>query len=194
MCTAAVGFGGYRNLLIRPPIPKRKVFVSYYHRDDQFYKNYFCEFTKDIFTHKSVENGDIMPDNSTEYIKRLIQTDCLSDTSVLILLIGPNTWKRKHVDWEISGALNSKIRGRSGVIGLFLPEHPCCISGKFSEYDTPPRFCDNERLGYATKFYWKDAMASVSRIQEIVENAVKIKNDARSATNNSRLQYNNNRP
>ena len=56
-------------------IQKHKVFISYYHKDDQKYKNYIDDNFKDIIINKSVMDNDIDSDNSDEYIKRLIRED-----------------------------------------------------------------------------------------------------------------------
>jgi hypothetical protein len=81
---------------------KHNVFLSYYHADDQSDKDKFEELFGDIFFNNSVGDGDIDDDLSTDYIKRLIQKGYLTNTSVLVVLVGKNTHKRKHVDWEIS--------------------------------------------------------------------------------------------
>ncbi|MDR0369526.1 MAG: TIR domain-containing protein [Candidatus Peribacteria bacterium] len=48
-------------------------------------------------------------DVSTEYVKRVIQEGYLDDSSVCVVLIGTETYKRKHVDWEISAAIHEKV-------------------------------------------------------------------------------------
>ena len=98
---------------------KHKVFISFYHHDDQKYKNYI-----DTYINKSVSDGEYSTDNSDEYIKRMIREDKVSDSSVIVVLVGPNTKKRKHVDWEIYAGLRSSINGSSGLVGILLPEFP----------------------------------------------------------------------
>ena len=51
---------------------KHKVFISYYHQDDQYYKNYIDNWLSGNIINKSVKTGEYDPDNSDEYIKRLI--------------------------------------------------------------------------------------------------------------------------
>lgn len=65
-----------------------KTFVSYYHNDDQAYKEKFENIFGDLIISKSVEKDDIDSDNSDEYIKQLIQKDYLADTTVLAVLVG----------------------------------------------------------------------------------------------------------
>lgn len=80
---------------------RHKVFISYHHAD-QRYKDALVKMLGTDVIHKSVGDGDISIDVSAEYIKRLIQEDFLRDASVCIVLVGRETHKRKHVDWEIS--------------------------------------------------------------------------------------------
>lgn len=84
---------------------KHKLFISYYHNNDEYYKNKFEELFGDLFINKSVKLGDIDDDLSEEYIKRLIRENYISDTSVVVVLVGKNTYCRKHVDWEISSRI-----------------------------------------------------------------------------------------
>jgi hypothetical protein len=111
-----------QTVLTQPPKPKRKVFVSYYHADDQAYRDAFEKAFGHIFISKSVQPENIKTDLSTDYIKSLIHDGYISDCTVLIVLIGPNTYGRKHVDWEVSGALNYKVGdGYAGLFGILLP-------------------------------------------------------------------------
>lgn len=134
----------------------RKVFVSYYHFEDQYYKNAFERMFRHLFISKSVGDGEISTDVSNEYIKRLIQQDYIADTSVLIVLVGPNTWRRKHVDWEISAALSKKVGGHSGLLGLTLPTHSAYRQPTFNPLVVPPRLVDNVSTGFAKQYSWTE--------------------------------------
>lgn len=98
---------------------RHKVFISFYHHDDQVYKNYIDRYLSSNIINKSVMEGEYCTDNSDEYIKRLIREDKISDSSVIVVLVGPNTKNRKHVDWEIYAGLRPSINGNSGLIGIF---------------------------------------------------------------------------
>lgn len=105
-----------------------RVFVSFYHRDDQHYKDCLVEWAKenDIFIDGSVDTGDIPDDWDDQRIRETIRDEYLRDTSVTILLVGPNTRHRKHVDWEIySSMYDGKINKRSGIVVVMLPETHC---------------------------------------------------------------------
>ena len=82
---------------------KHKVFISFYHEDDQCYKNELASFAEEngIFIDCSVATGDIDENLEDEKIREIIRDEYLKDTSVTILLVGQNTQYRKHVDWEL---------------------------------------------------------------------------------------------
>lgn len=165
-------------------IARRKTFVSYYHKDDNKYRAKFENLFGDLIIGKSVEDGDIDSDISDEYIKQLIKKDYLKDTTVLVVLIGPNTKCRKHVDWEISGALSSRVGGNSGLIGILLPTHPDYgIGKKWSAENLPKRLAANIESGYAKLFDWtddrvmlqcwiEDAFSMKSKTEKIVNSTI----------------------
>jgi hypothetical protein len=151
-------------------LTKRKVFVSFYHHDDENYRKEFDSLFDDLVTSKSVEDGDFDPDNSDEYTKMLIQNECLHDTTVLIVLIGEKTKCRKHIDWEISGALDYKVGDKyAGLLGIFLPTHPSYGSDKYSPISIPKRLEANAKSGYAILRDWTEDR---EKMQEYIELAV----------------------
>ena len=107
-------------------IPKHKVFISYYHEDDQEYKNRLVQALNSKAIDKSVSPGDIHDETlPLDEIRRRIRDDHIADAVVTIVLIGPCTWQRKHVDWEISASIIDRPKNkRCGVVGLLLPYHP----------------------------------------------------------------------
>ncbi len=138
-------------------ITRRKTFVSYYHHDDQAYREKFENLFEDLIVSKSVEEGDIDTDNADEYIKQLIQKDYLADTTVLVVLVGPKTKCRKHVDWEIAGAISTRVGGNSGLIGILLPSHPDFgADKKWNAENLPKRLAANIKSGYANLYDWTD--------------------------------------
>lgn len=106
-------------------IPKHKVFISYYHKDDQWYKNELLRINHqlDIFDNLSVDENDIDDTYmNSEMIRREIRDNYLQDSTVLILLCGKNTKYRKHIDWELHGAMyHSDINPQMGILVINLP-------------------------------------------------------------------------
>ncbi|MDD2635504.1 MAG: TIR domain-containing protein [Bacteroidales bacterium] len=152
-------------------LTKRKTFVSYYHKDDEQYKKQFEMLTSDLIVKKSVGLGGIDSDNSDEYIKQLIQKEYLKDTTVLIVLIGPKTKCRKHVDWEISGALDLKVGDHyAGLLGILLPNHPDYNKEKFYYSNLPNRLAKNVESSFAKIINWTEDRLY---LQNMIEDAFK---------------------
>lgn len=170
---------------------RHKVFISYYHNDDEKhkYREKFEDSFGHIFINKSVEEGDIAPDNSDGYIKRLIQQNYITDTSVLVVLISPKAYCRKHVDWEISAALSKKVGGYSGLLGILLPEFQLTADGKYRYDDIPPRLADNVKTEYAKVSTWDWVCADESRIKSAVEKAFQARINKADKIDNSRKQF-----
>lgn len=171
-------------------LTKRKTFVSYYHNDDQAYKDEFINIASDLIVSKSVEDGDINTNISTEYIKQLIQRGFLYDTTVLVVLIGNKTKCRKHVDWEISGALNYKVGDKyAGLLGLILPNHPDYGTKKATYNLMPARLADNFKSGYAVIEDYTTDRAKLQKYIELAFGNRKSKFDDR-INSRSQLQIN----
>lgn len=102
---------------------RHKVFVSYHHANDQYYRNKFEKlFTEryDIMVSKSVQLGDIDDNLNPETIRQKIRDEYIRDSTVTVVLIGAETWKRKHVDWEIAASIrDTQYNPRSGLLGIF---------------------------------------------------------------------------
>lgn len=101
-----------------------KVFISYHHENDQYYKN--CLVTMGdqhrVFIDRSVDTGDISDQLSDEAIRVKIRDEYLRDSTVTIVLVGLETKKRKHVDWEIySSMIDGKVNKKSGILVVNLP-------------------------------------------------------------------------
>ena len=101
---------------------KRRVFISYFHKDDENYRIFFERYFGDIFQNVSVKPGEINDDNSDDYISQIIRQEKISNASVVIVLVGNRTYCRKHVDWEISAGLDPRVdKKRAGLVGILIP-------------------------------------------------------------------------
>ena len=101
-----------------------RVFISYHHRLDQAYKNYLIRMGGNhrIFLDRSVDTGDISDDLNDESIRRKIRDEYLRDSTVTILLVGLETKRRKHIDWEIySSMIDGQVNKKSGILVVNLP-------------------------------------------------------------------------
>ena len=106
-------------------VPTPKVFISYHHEGDEEYKDRLVKALGSKAIDRSVSPGDIHDENlPLDEVRRRIRDDHIADATVTIVLIGPCTWQRKHVDWEIAASLVDRRRNaRCGLIGLLLPHH-----------------------------------------------------------------------
>ena len=101
-----------------------RVFISYHHSNDQFYKNHLVWMSEyhRIFIDQSVDTGDIADNLSDQAIREKIRDDYLRDSTVTIVLVGKETKTRKHVDWEIySSMIDGKVNKKSGILVVNLP-------------------------------------------------------------------------
>ena len=165
---------------------KHNVFISFYHHDDQKYKEYIDKYLSQNIINKSVKDGEYDPDNSDQYIKRLIREEKITDSSVVVVLVGPNTKGRKHVDWEIYAALRSQLGNlNSGLVGILLPNFPRNLDGSYQYKDLPARLADNVKSGYAKVYDWKYAIYNFGAIiQDAFDNRISKRN----LIDNSRIQ------
>ena len=168
---------------------KHKVFVCFHHENDEEYRNKFERIFSNIYISKSVDLGDINPNLNTETVRRKIREDYLRDTSVTVVLIGKETWKRKHVDWEISASIRkTKMSPRSGLLGIILPTHPNYKEETYNQYIIPPRLYDNIKCKYAKIYNWSN---NADTVQNLIHQAF-LRRDTINP-NNTRLLFAKNR-
>ena len=158
------------NPIIPRNIEKRNVFISFRSEPyDKWYKRQLENILDDLIINQSVRDGDILPDNSADYIRHLIQQGYLKDTTVQIVLIGNHTKNRKHVDWEIYGALDQKVGNRyAGLLGLILPNHPDFGKPTARYALMPKRLAANFNSGYAVIRDWT---SDRRKLQDYIEEA-----------------------
>lgn len=119
-----------------------------------------------------------------------------------IVLIGQNTWQRKHVDWEIGYSLTETNKNsRSRLLGILLPcyrEHKeptfnCNrLSSEDGQYYTPcnipPRLYDNIQSLYAKVYSYP---YSRYKLQQWIHDAFQRRNSG--LHRNNRRYFANNR-
>jgi hypothetical protein len=143
--------------------PKRKVFISYHHKNDQGwsdnFSNYFSD-TLDLFYDNSLERKIDSADS--KYLNQKIREDCIFGTSLTIVLCGLETWKRRWVDWEIHATLYYE----HGLLGIGLPT---CVRTNDLKYIVPDRLYKNFESGYAQWMIWTpDAKVLSQNIEQAV--------------------------
>lgn len=131
-------------------IPKHKVFISYHHDNDQWYKEELLRFNEEIelFEDCSVHTGDIDDSLSGERIRQIIRDEYLGESTVTILLVGTETKNRWHIDCELkSSMINGQKNKKSGILVILLPSTNCT-------YYTANHDGEKERI-YPENSSWK---------------------------------------
>ena len=145
---------------------RHRTFVSYHHANDEDYKKIFeLRFGNrfDVLVSGSVQMGDIDPNLNSETVRQKIRDEYLRDTSVTIVLVGTETWQRKHVDWEISSSLrDTRLNPRSGLMGILLPSYQRAHPRGYDVHTLPPRLADNLENGFAELYNWSENPEVVS--------------------------------
>lgn len=181
--------------------PRHKVFLSFHHTNEVEVREFERRFhDAETFVSRSVADGDIDPNLKTDTTRRLIRDKFISDSTVTIVLIGNETWQRKHVDWEIGYSITQTTQNtRCGLIGILLPSYRSCQSllcqraitvdgHSYTPCNIPPRLNDNILNGYA-KIYgypWSE-----NQLKEIIHRV--FIDRSKILPNNSRTYYSNNR-
>ena len=105
-------------------IPRHKVFISF-HEQDMKYRDRFIKMMGGSIVDKSVHDDDIDDLHlRVATIRQRIRDNFIADATVTVVLIGPCTWQRKHVDWEIGSSIRkTKKNSRCGLLGILLLNH-----------------------------------------------------------------------
>ena len=105
-----------------------KVFISYHHDNDQFYKEELLRMNgrNQIFIDASVDTDDIDDDLPDDSIREIIRDEYLRDSTLTLLLVGLETKTRKHIDWELYSSMHDGVvNKKSGIIVINLPSISC---------------------------------------------------------------------
>ena len=172
---------------------RHKVFTSY-HVGDEEYKGKFVKRASGVIIDKSVNTGNIDDaDIKVATVRQKIREDYIADSTVTVVLIGPRTWQRKHVDWEISYSIRETKKSlRCGLLGIVLPSHPDYGKGKLRLRLVPERLADNcgGADPYAIIYDWPKRRAE-GRLRDWIHRAFVRRNGAN--PNNSRTLFKRNR-
>jgi hypothetical protein len=107
----------------------------------------------ELFTDTSVERR--IDSDDSEYQSRYIREQYITGSGGTVVLCGAQTWKRKHVDWEIHATLEKQ----HALLGVVLPTH---VKNTAGQIVVPDRLSDNVQSGYAVWMYWSEAGTDVA--------------------------------
>lgn len=135
--------GGFFTPLVK--VPKRKVFISYHHKDQAYINDFRTRFGSayEVFTDCSLDAA--IESNDLHYVNRTIREEFITGTSITIVICGTETWRRKCVDWEIYSTLHKD----HALLGILLPHvQPVFRDGQQVRL-IPDRLHSNFESGYA---------------------------------------------
>jgi hypothetical protein len=118
-----------------------KLFISYHLADTKHVKKIKKKLKDHGIDYYSVpENADFTGLHNEEISKFILKQ--MSDCHILLCIVGKETYKRPHVDYEIHHALKGGVGKRLGIISVFLESRQDTIYD--INYGTfPPRLLDN---------------------------------------------------
>ncbi|MFA4995713.1 MAG: TIR domain-containing protein [Patescibacteria group bacterium] len=154
-----------RFLPIKPP--KRKVFISFHHANDQQAYNILKRLFSDkyeVFEDHSL-NNQLINSQIAENIDRAIRERFIKGSSITIVLCGEETHKRKYVDWEI----NSTLLHEHALLGIVLPTATKNVQ---NQHIVPDRLAVNANSGYAHWELWDNCAGSADNINMAIEVAL----------------------
>ena len=174
-------------------IQRHKVFISFHEKDIR-YKEKFVRMMGRRIVDRSVDTGNIDDTGlKTATVRQKIRDEYIRDATVTIVLIGPRTWQRKHIDWEIGSSIRrTKKNSRCGLLGILLPNHLDYGKNTLNPRLIPPRLADNwlEDHFYADIYDWPKPWAP-ARIAEWIHQAFLRRSGH--PPNNSRKPFRRNR-
>ncbi|WP_317912652.1 TIR domain-containing protein [Carnobacterium maltaromaticum] len=99
-----------------------KTFISYHHANDQDLKDEIIKkgVAGGSFVDKSVSDGDINIGLAEETIMKRIREDYLQDSTVIVVIIGEETFHRPYINSEIQAGLWGDAY--TGLIGVVRDE------------------------------------------------------------------------
>ncbi len=127
---------------------------------------------------------EVVQSNDTDYVLRRIRRLHIRNSTVTIVLLGPCTWSRRFVDWELQASLRRPTYGLpNGVIGIRLyPD---------ARPRLPPRLQLNRDSGYARIHQYPTTVAT---LEEWIEDAYQARTVRAALISNPRARWRYNRP
>ena len=151
---------------------RQSLFLSFDHGQDDYWLVRFTDVFDNAFDIHSVRTVDLEAEDSQQYIRDLIQGGYIVDGTVLVVLLGAQTYARKMVDWEIAAALETKPTRASGVLGLRLPTHGDFGKNTVAPARIPKRLAENVKSGYCAVHDWTESEQQLQAwVNEAIRNA-----------------------
>ncbi len=143
-----------------PMFMPQKVHVCACPGPDESYVHQFSELFS-MYIQVQVSEGvlsDCMRgDDPGEPVEFVLRRQYLRTSAVTVVLLGPETWRHRCIDWLIAASLRESVEAvRSGLLGILLPHHPAHGRATFNPYTIPQRLYVNLVRRYAELHDWQE--------------------------------------
>jgi hypothetical protein len=140
----------------------KKVFISYVWKDSKKYIEKIKEILIKMKFIPITETIDLTTGYDDQGIRTIIRDKYMKDCNYVLVLVSKNSWKRKHIDWEISAALrDSKFNPRKAIVAIFMPSYGEKIIRDTSM--TPQRLICNIKNKYIETIAYKKFLEGNSK-------------------------------
>lgn len=156
-----------------------KVFLSYHRKDTKYRKRVIKLLKANNVSYYAVPeeisfDGHTHPQIKDEIIAKM------NNCTVLLCLIGKETYQRPHIDWELHKCLKGGVGRRKGLLAVLL-ETRDDNKNNIDFASVPPRIADNINYAVIKQF----ASLHNELLDALIE-AEKRRNDNKFTVNNTR--------
>lgn len=149
-----------------------KLLVSYDPDTDGYWRTRFSDLFGEQFPMHSVGATAFDYDGCEDFKSRLVSAGYLDQETVVVVLVGPKTYARRQVDWEIAAALELLESRHPGLLAIRLPTHPDHGKQTVNPRRVPQRLVDNLKSGYVRLHDWTESARDLEvRLHEALQNA-----------------------
>lgn len=149
------------------------IFISYYYNESREYMEKIKKFLETKFDNINIIYERVNYKHkglNDKAITKIIRENYLRISSLIIILLSKNAWKRKHIDWELSAALrHTKSNSRKPVIAILTPDYGTTFLSQTNK--TSIRIIRNVKNEYIEIIFWNNFF-NVNNVKEIINKAI----------------------
>ncbi|MDH5752414.1 MAG: hypothetical protein OEZ59_08365 [Deltaproteobacteria bacterium] len=162
-----------------------KLLISYDTINDEIWRVKFDDLFSHDFTLLTMSEVVPAVGDGNDYVNKLNSSSQIDFDTMLIVMLGAQTYKLAKVDWDLKFALTPKGERPTPIIPLRLPSHPDFGKKAVNPGRLPQRLVDNLRSGFLKLHDWTESM---DQLQKLVRTELKaVRNHAHLADNSRAL-------
>lgn len=160
----------------------KKIYISCYENADKKYMDSLIKSNEDrknsVFDLINKTNESLLDKiTNKSTIVESIKKNVLRDTEVCVFLIGPETNKRKEVDWIARAAMSSHgVLEKTGILIIYLPEIVSKYVSKIPHSVLPPILEKNIRRSdvYMVETTWRKISLDFYNLEKFLYTAADL--------------------